>query len=101
MIVWKYPIPHGNGFITLQMPAGALSLSVAYQAKTDSGCLWALIDPAITPRPHRFYVVATGITTHGAIGKLPFIGSWELPTPEGWADVHGETVWHLFDAGDE
>jgi len=91
MQIWKFEVPPGNGFIDFQLPKGAMPLSVQYQDKAFSGCLWVLVEPTHVSVKHRFHVIGTGMPATAMIEAMQFMGTWQLPDG---------TTWHLFDAGE-
>lgn len=80
--IWKYEIPFSDTF-TLDMPRGAKPASVAMQ--DDQPCLWAVVDPTLSPVSYKFAVVGTG---HPAPDDAQYLGQFQLH--------NGILVFHVF-----
>ncbi len=88
MTIFKYNIEVERSFY-LQMPAGAVILSV--QVQHNKPMIWAVVDPAARTVEREFYVRGTGHELGiAATGK--FVGTFQLDG--------GSRVFHLFDGGE-
>lgn len=93
-VVWKFPLHPGPN--TLQLPKGAIVLSVAAQGQDV--VLWAYVDPdPDVPKETRTFVAfATGSQfDEGPIG--PFIGTVRMPVDPIFAPLLPELVYHVFE----
>lgn len=82
--IWKFGLDLKDEQM-IEMPAGAIILSVQYQH--GSLCLWALVDPTQTTVGRAIRIVGTGhpaddVNAHDYIGTVQAHG--------------GNFVWHVF-----
>lgn len=87
MIVWKFPLKveknalsvSGLGPFELEIPSGALVLTVGMQTEP---VLWVLVDPTQPQVTHRFLIVGTG---HGEVpDRFMYVGTFQM----GWFVGH-------------
>lgn len=84
--IWKFPISSGQ--ITLEMPIGALILTV--QAQNRTPCIWALVIPTNKTEQRHFELYGTGQEIHCDMGiERKYINTFQMQD--------GEFVFHLFE----
>ncbi|MFH1110959.1 MAG: hypothetical protein V1790_17435 [Planctomycetota bacterium] len=83
-MVYKYPLEIG-GFLEVEMPRGAIILSV--QAQWEVICLWVLVDLEDAPEKRYFRVAGTGHPINHPVKQ--FIGTVQL--------LRGTLVFHVFE----
>lgn len=84
--IWKFPFSVIDDRLVIEMPRGALPLSV--QVQHNQPTLWAIVDPEAEIVNHRFCLVGTGHSTPENVGR--FIGTFQM--------FDGSLVFHLFEA---
>jgi hypothetical protein len=88
--IFKYKLPQPSGAQTIQMPQGAVILSVGMQR--NFGVIWAIVDEDAPPVNRKFEVLLTGSTVPDATAVLgKFLGTLILGD--------GDFVLHVFDLG--
>lgn len=80
--IYKYNVPERG---TIDMPAGAVLLSVGTQDDGRVVVLWALLDPTAPTVPVAFWAEWTG-APHQAPDDATFLGTIQT----------GDLVWHVF-----
>ncbi len=88
--IWKYAIPDPiggpsgiYGKFTLEMPKGAVVLTVAVQEARPT--IWVEVETAAGQEPLEFFVVGTGKEFPPFVGR--FVGTFNI----------GAFVWHLYE----
>lgn len=82
--IWKYPLTLEP--VTLEMPAKAQIVHAEIDNKTQTPCLWALVESEEQTESRHFVIVGTGYEMPKA-GKGRYIASFQ----------HGPFVWHLWE----
>lgn len=82
--IWKFVIPPAGNRKSVEMPAGALVLSAAFQG--EDLCVWALVDPDARKERRGFAVLATG-------EKMPIATGFKFIST---GFIHG-LVFHIFE----
>lgn len=82
--IWKFELCSAD-WQTVEMPAGARILSL--QTQRGALCLWAVVDPSMTPEVRRFATYYTGDPLPDDPGD--FVGTFQLDG--------GSLVFHVFE----
>ena len=84
LTIWKYELPEPGAF-TLDLPVGAIPLSVQMQRKKP--ILWALVNSEMPLKRRGFLLVGTGHEIKEL--DLNFIGTFQM--------LGGDLIFHLFE----
>jgi hypothetical protein len=84
--VWKFPIPLGPDEFTVQMPAGAVPLTVQWQH--DGPQMWALVKTDEPLESRAFRIAGTGHPIEASVKG--YIGTFQM--------TGGSLVFHIFEA---
>jgi len=89
--IYKYSIPLISAEFDMELPVGAIILSLQIQGGIP--CVWAMIDKDADKEQRHFRFYATGYP----IGKIPKDLSLHYI---GTVQASGGVVWHLFEMGE-
>lgn len=87
--IWKFEIPFDDKF-AIQMPKGAIILSVQLDQKTKIPCIWALVYPYNDNEERFFELFGTGSEINNDMGiNRKYIGTYQYQ--------NGEFIGHIFE----
>lgn len=90
--IWKFELPEPDAKV--EMPEGAVALSVGVEGLPQRLVLWALVDPEADTEMRRFAVYGTGHPVPPEVEAAAFIGTTIM-------EGRGRLVWHVFDITDQ
>ena len=109
MHIYKYKIPmfymvenaepSSPDVRIIEMPKGAVPLSVGYQ-RGQGFMVWAAVNRNRELVQHRFYMLATGYDEIPPPGRLLSRDPYPKGSFVGKIQADDGTVWHVFDGGD-
>lgn len=88
-VIWKYQLEVTDEQ-TIDIPIGAIILSVAFQK--DELCLWAMVDSVVPKEHRRIYIFGTGQDCYD-VSTAKYIGTVAMASLP--------LIWHVFDGGPE
>lgn len=88
-VIYKYPIKVRGWQCEIEIPKGAHNLTVQLDQKTNTPCLWAMVDTNQPTEKRIFQVILTGEIINDGNEVFTYLGTCQ--------EDQGQFIYHIFE----
>jgi hypothetical protein len=88
-VIFKYPIKVRGWQCEIEIPKGARNLTVQLDQKTNTPCLWAMVDPHQPKEKRIFQLILTGEIINDGNEVYTYLGTCQ--------ESNGQFIYHVFE----